>query len=359
MFNEAISTGSDTAESAKPNTSTLVNKPLVSADWIPGTTALRDTWFPIAHSPHVSNNPIRRLIHSQPYYLWRDNGRAHASEFHPITFQQQRVKATELTGGSGHYPVTERYGYVWVWYGNPQNCSEDLIPNVPYLPRAGAKLPRNMWGQIYFNCAAELCAENLLDLVHADYLHADFVGDEINDSDQVTVTSTSETITMVREVTGKRIPPMLRALGVPAKKADYRAVAHVHVRSNVVVLHGQFTPGFSQPLFHPLIPESQYLCRNNYTFNITDAPRIARNMFPLFAYGIGPQDNRMMRQQNPRYLQAGQARDASSRFDSAASRYRFVTNKLIRRQQQNDFGYASDADPGMDITDMLGCIRAE
>ena len=356
MLNEA--NNAETVEPSTPNAN-LASKPLVNADWIPGAVNLLDTWFPIAHSPHVSKKPIRRLIHSQPYYLWRENGKPQASEFHPAMLAQQRCKATMLTGGSGSYPVTERYNYVWVWYGNPDNCSEDLIPNVPYLPRAGAQLPRNMWGQIYFNCSSEICAENLLDLVHADYLHADFVGDEIKDGDHVTVTSTSETITMVREVIGKQIPPALRALGVPAKKADYRAVAHVHVRSNVVVLHGQFTPGFSQPLFHPLIPESQYLCRNNYTFNITDAPRIARNVFPLFAYGIGPQDDQMMRQQNPRYIKSGQPRDASSRFDAAASRYRFVANKLIRRQQENDFGYASDADPGEDIADILGCIRAD
>lgn len=330
---------------------------LVSADWVPGEYALRDAWFPIAHSPHVTRHPIRRFIHSQPYFLWREGSQLKAAEHSPA--QGNKFIASEFTGGSGLYPVLERYGYVWVWYGNPDNASEELIPNVPYLPKAGLKLPRNMWGQIYFNCSSEICAENLLDLVHADYLHSEFVGDEINDGDYVSVTSTSETITMTREVTNKRIPRMLQLLGVPSKTADYRAVAHVHVRSNVVVLHGQFLPGFSQPLFHPLIPESRNLCRNNYTFNITDAPRIARNLFPLFAYGIGPQDNTMMERQNPRYQLTGQPRDASSRFDAAASRYRFVASKLIRRQQEGDFGYASDANPSVDISDILGCKRAD
>lgn len=332
------------------------NTPLVSAEWIPGQYTLRDAWFPIAHSPHVTEQPIRRIIHSQPYYLWREGNNVKAAEYAP---NASIKKTSEFTAGSGFYPVLERYGYVWVWYGNPDNASEELIPNVPYLPRAGAKLPRNMWGQIYFHCSSEICAENLLDLVHADYLHSNFVGDEINDGDRVSVTSTSETITMTREVTNKRIPKMLQLLGVPSKTADYRAVAHVHVRSNVVVLHGQFLPGFSQPLFHPLIPESRNLCRNNYTFNITDAPRIARNLFPLFAYGIGPQDDTMMSRQNPRYQKIGQPRDVSSRFDAAASRYRFVASKLIRRQQEGDFSYASDINPSADISDLLGCRRAD
>lgn len=341
------------------NNEQLAAKPLVSADWLPGSVALRDTWFPIAHSPHVNNKPIRRTIHSHPYYLWREGADVKASEFHPEFLAKLRATATDLTGGTGFYPTYERYGYVWVWFGNPDNASEELIPNVPYLPRQGAKPQRNKWGTIYFNCAAELCTENLLDLVHADYLHSEFVGDEENEGDHVTVESTSETVTMTRRVIAKRIPPMLRALGVPAKRADYTAVAHVHIRSGVVILHGQFSPGFSQPLFHPLIPESHNLCRANFSFNITDAPLIARNVFPLFAYGIGPQDNAMMRQQNPRYMVSDERRDVSSRFDAAASRYRMVAGKLIRRQAEGDFGYASDANPSADIADVLGCVRAD
>jgi hypothetical protein len=331
--------------------------PIISQEWIPGAHTLRDTWFPIAHSPHVKAVPIRRLIHSQPYYLWREGSRVLAAECHPGR-RSAGVAYTGFTGGSGYYPVLERYGYVWVWYGNPENASEELVPDVPYLPRAGAKPPRNMWGQIYFDCAYELCAENLMDLVHADYLHADVVGNEVNESDQVTVESTSETVTMTREVKGKQIPPALRALGIPAKQADYKAVAHVHIRSGVVILHGSFSPGFSQPLFHPLIPESRRLCRTNYTFNITDAPLIARNLFPIFAYKIGPQDNFMMRMQNPRYLEPAGRRDVSTRFDSAASRYRIVMSKLIRRQQEGDFSYLGDVDPAADISGVLGCKRA-
>jgi hypothetical protein len=335
------------------------SKPLVSQEWIPGAYNLRDTWFPIAHSPHVKARPIRRLIHSQPYYLWREGSRLRAAECHPAQAAAERVGYTVFTGGSGFYPVLERYGYVWVWYGDPDNAREELIPDVPYLPRMGVKPPRNMWGQIYFDCAYELCAENLMDLVHADYLHFDVVGNEVNEGDHVTVESTSETITMTREVVGKQIPPALRAMGIPAKRADYKAVAHVHIRSGVVILHGRFSPGFSQPLFHPLVPESRNLCRTNYTFNITDGPFIARNLFPLFSYKIGPQDNFMMRRQNPRYLEQAGRRDVSTRFDSAASRYRMVMSKLIRRQQGGDFSYLGDADPAIDIAGVLGCERAK
>lgn len=328
-------------------------------DWVPGEFSLRDAWFPIAHSPHVGKRAIRRTIHSQPYFLWRENGKAVAAEFHPHHMAAMRGKAGEFTAGSAYYPSLERYGYVWVWYGDPANASEALVPDVPYLPREGKKLSANKWGQFFFNCSYELAAENLLDLVHADYIHADIIGTEENEGDHVRVETTSETVTMIREVTAKKIPPALRKMGVPSDKADYRGVAHVHIRSGVVVLHGSFTPGFSQPLFHPIIPESRYIARNNYTFNISDAPFVARNVFPLMSYKIGPQDDSMMRPQNPLYYRHDERRDRNSRFDTAGGRYRMLMGKLIARQQQGDFSYAADADPSKDISGVLGSVRLD
>lgn len=334
-------------------------KASIAQPWKPGQFILRDTWFPLAHSGHVSARPVRRMLHSQAFYLWRDGTRVLASEFHPSVFEKFRAKAGELSGGTGYFPTVERYGYIWVWYGNIDNASEELIPNIPYLPRAGHNLSPTKWGQIYFNASNELCCENLLDLVHADFLHSDIIGDEENEHDEITVYSTSETVTMVREVTGKSIPPALRALGVPAKKADYRGVTHVHLRSGAVVLHGKFTPGFSQPLFHPLIPESSTLTRNNYVFNMSDGSKLARHIFPMVSYIIGPQDDRMMKPQNPLYQAEEWPRDSSTRLDAGGSRYRLLMSKLIARQKQGDFSYLSDADPAADIADVLGCVRAD
>ena len=73
--------------------------PIVSQEWIPGAHTLRDTWFPIAHSPHVKAVPIRRLIHSQPYYLWREGSRLLAAECHPGR-RAAGAAYTGFTGGS-------------------------------------------------------------------------------------------------------------------------------------------------------------------------------------------------------------------------------------------------------------------
>ena len=52
-------------------------------NWVPHDIVLKDAWFPLAHSFAVEKKPVRRAIYSQPYFLWRENGVAVGSEFHP------------------------------------------------------------------------------------------------------------------------------------------------------------------------------------------------------------------------------------------------------------------------------------
>ena len=168
--------------------------------WTPHGIVLRDTWFPLAHADAVGERPVRRAVYSHPYYLWRDKGAVIASEFHPR--EKVTRSASELTGGTGRYPVVERYGYVWGWFGNPDAASEAHLPNLPFLPPRGG-LPKHMRGTVRFDCTAPLSLENLIDLTHADFLHANVVGDEKSESEEIKVVSDSETITMIRHCIGK------------------------------------------------------------------------------------------------------------------------------------------------------------
>ena len=135
-------------------------------DWLPADYDLRDTWFPVAHSRDVGAEPVRRVVHAQPYFLWRDRGVAKAAEFHPEKFAQSKRLASLFTGGSGYYPVIERYGYIWAWYGNPDNVSEELLPHVPYLNR-DRSVPNYMKHTVRSDACAPLCVENLIGVAGA------------------------------------------------------------------------------------------------------------------------------------------------------------------------------------------------
>lgn len=326
-------------------------------DYRPGAFALRDAWFPIEHTPLIKSRAIRRAIHQQPYWLWRENGRIRAAEFPPEDIARSASNATEFTDGTGYYPeVIERYGYAWTWYGNPRNARPELMPDIPYLPR-DRKLPSNFWGTIRFDCSYELTCENLLDLTHSDFLHSKLIGDSLSEEDEISVDSTSETVTMVREAKGRRTSSAMRGIVTWSKTQDLRAVTHIHLRSGVTILHGRFDPGISVRLFHPDVPVSPTLTHNNYTFNPRNCNWVARNLFPLMSPIIGGQDNRMLKVQNPRYLREESRPDFSSRFDKAGLTYRRRYQALVERQRAGDFSYQSDVDPGADIAKLMGVER--
>jgi len=324
------------------------------SDWTPVNYDLHDTWFPVSHSRDVGASPIRRIIHSQTYFLWRENGIAQAAEFHPARLESLRHASSAFTGGSGNYPVVERYGYIWAWYGNPDHADIQLLPHIPFLPLNG-DIPGYTQRTVRFDASSALSVENLIDLTHADFLHANTIGDGISESDVVEVEWTSETVTRTRIVTQKSVAPIMRWVGgIRAKYQDFRAVLHIHLRSNVCISYPRFRPGYDVPNLQPFLPVGKHRSRCDVTFNTTAAPAPFRYLMPRINYIIQPQDNSVVRPQNQRYLDESDRRDLHSRFDAPGTRYRYQMEQLAKRQRQGDFSYSSDAEPGRDITALLG-----
>jgi hypothetical protein len=311
-------------------------------DWVPGRTPMRDAWLPIAHSAHVTSAPTWRPLHSLRYFLWRDQGVLRASEFHPADSEKNRGAGSAFTGGTGFYPVAERYGMVWVWYGDPDQARLTLLPNLPHMPLDG-NLPGYMRGQARLHACAELTMENLMDLTHTDFLHKDLTGDPISDSDTVTVDSTSETITMVRTCRNKTAAPIMqKAAGIKAKTQNVRNTIHIYIRSHVAAIYSRFEPGLDVKLLHCSTPETRDTNTVNFIQNTTDARLPYRYVFPLASYKIGPQDDYVLRPQAPRYHREIDRRDLHTRFDTASVRYRFLVGQILDRQSRGDFSYESD-----------------
>lgn len=328
----------------------------IERDWMPNRFEPRDTWLPIAHASDIDEFASRRQIYSTPCFLWRAKGKVHAAPHHPDVPPYRRGPARYERGDAwaDDYPVLERYGYVWVWHGDPNRAHAALVPDVPYLPADGA-LPAYMRGTVRFDCCAPLLIENLLDLTHADFLHAGVLGDAHSDDDRIDVQYTSETVTMIRQCKNKSVAPIMRWFGgVRAKYQDVRAVIHVHVRSSVALAYGRYTPGIDLKLFHPCVPESRNRCRLNFTLNARSAPFPLRYLMPMTPYVVGPQDNVMVGPQSSRYARPEPRRDLFSRFDGAGARYRFLLQQIAKRQEAGDFAYAPDARPDRDVRALLG-----
>ena len=321
--------------------------------WVPHHIELRDAWFPLAHSFAVRAKPVRRAVYSQPYFVWREDGAAVASEFHPSE-RRDRDKST-FTDATGRYPVMEKYGYVWGWFGRPQAADPKHLPSLPFLPPDGG-LPKYMLGTVRFDCSALLSLENLIDLTHADFLHADVVGDEKSESETIETFHTTETVTVVRTCKAKSVAPIMKFFsGIRAPVQDIRQVIHIFVRSHCAIAYGRFTPGDDVPLFHPCVPETRDRTRLDYAMNTSNAGFMFRHIMPKASYRVSRQDSSMTSPQSPRYMRETDRRDLHSQFDVPGQRYRTAIKELAARQEAGDLEYRDDV--SADCSELIGLRR--
>jgi hypothetical protein len=321
-------------------------------NWVPHDIVLKDAWFPLAHSFAVVAKAARRSVYSQPFYLWRENGVAVAAEFHPN--DAERTGKSDFSDADGRYPVLEHYGYVWGWYGNPANADPAHLPSIPYLPAEG-NLPKHMLGTVRFDCTAPLSLENLIDLTHADFLHADVVGDEKMDKEVVEVFYDSETITMVRRCTNKSVAPIMKWFGgVRAEVQQVRQVIRIYLRSHAAIAYGRFAPGDNVQLFHPCVPETRDRTRLDYAMNTSNVKKsnLFRYLMPKASYKVSRQDSYMTSPQSPRYMNPEKRKDLHSPLDEAGQKYRVLMTALAERQARGDFAYRDNV--SADCSEIIG-----
>lgn len=320
--------------------------------WVPHDLILKDAWFPMAHSFAVTKKPVRRAVYSQPFFLWREGRKIIASEFHPS--EPVTGSKSEFSDAAGHYPVLEKYGYVWCWFGNPENAAPEHLPSIPYLPEEG-NLPTHMLGTVRFDCCAPLSLENLIDLTHADFIHADVVGDEKMDKETVEVFHDSETITMVRTCVNKSVAPIMKIFGgVRDDVQQVRQVIRIYLRSHAAIAYGRFSPGDNVQLFHPCVPETRDRTRLDYAMNTSNVKKsnLFRYIMPKASYKVSRQDSFMTSPQSPRYMRPEARKDLHSPLDEAGQKYRVLMLALAERQAQGDFAYRDNV--SADCSEIIG-----
>lgn len=323
----------------------------------PGQYFLKDAWFPVAHSATVGAHVLRRTVHSEPYFIWRDAERLHVTSYHPSDAGRRRE--SEFVDMRGEYPAVNRYGHIWVWYGDPDRADPGLLPDIPFL-RLHRSQPAYAWGVNFMHCTYELVLENILDLTHTDFVHAAYAGvTEEFEEDTVRFEATSETVTMIRTVKKRPTSRYQReVLGITEPYQDQTAFTHVFIRSGVCFLHSHYSNAPSIPLMQSNTPESRTITRANYVFGVqqTQDRRFARE-WPKTATIIGQQDEAVLNPQNPRYLMAPPRPDCSTRFDGAGLHFRKAYMNLVARQHAGDFSYLPDAKEGADLAEVLKVSR--
>jgi vanillate O-demethylase monooxygenase subunit len=111
-----------------------------------------------------------------------DDGAAVACGYHGLQYDA-RGQCVLNPHGDGRVPAAarvrsyaavERDGLLWWWGGDAQLADESLIPN--YRPATGGVPDATMRGYLHTACDYRLVIENILDLTHADFVHAGLLG---------------------------------------------------------------------------------------------------------------------------------------------------------------------------------------
>ncbi|MBI3457275.1 MAG: aromatic ring-hydroxylating dioxygenase subunit alpha [Candidatus Rokubacteria bacterium] len=169
-----------------------------------GPVYLRDCWYVAAWSKEIGRHLIERWVLEEPLALYRtEAGQAVAlgnrcvhrryplsrgkligdtveCGYHGFTYDRTgtciRIPSQDHIPSKARvkcYPIAERWGWAWVWMGEPELADEASIPDHHWLadPHWAA-----VGGTLHLKARYELLNENLLDLSHLTFLHPGTIG---------------------------------------------------------------------------------------------------------------------------------------------------------------------------------------
>lgn len=107
------------------------------------------------------------------------------------------------------FPVVERYGWVWVWPGDPALADAATIPVVTATDDPAWTMRT---GYIHYHAGAQLLHDNLLDFSHIEFVHAATFGGGANWSDKPETKRLDSGFMFERWLTNVPLAPFLREL---------------------------------------------------------------------------------------------------------------------------------------------------
>ncbi|HEX7884547.1 MAG TPA: aromatic ring-hydroxylating dioxygenase subunit alpha [Phenylobacterium sp.] len=135
------------------------------------------------------------------------------------------------------FPVIERYGFVWVWPGDPAQAAPEKLHHLPW----GESDEWAYGGGLYhIKCDYRLMIDNLMDLTHETYVHSSSIGQkEIDEAPVVTRVEGQEVITS-RTMEKVGAPPFwrmaLKGAGLPEDAiVDRWQICRFNLPSHVMI----------------------------------------------------------------------------------------------------------------------------
>lgn len=265
----------------------------------------------------------------------------HALEFNGggVCVRNPHIKADPGRLTVRSYPVAERHGAVWVWTGDPARADAALIPDFSGFD---VDVPgyRTIHGYVTVEADYRLVIDNLLDLSHAEYLHANTVGTPgSSGSVKTSVDVGDQRVTVLRKVFDLAPSAVFKPVWSRSERIDqqanmtWRAPSHLLLDLGIMPTGGVLADGLHFPSAHLLTPETErtthYFYANTRNF-LTEDTGFDDKVRATFVQAFGNEDRPIIEA-----IQRA-AVDVSDGFrfadfttgDAAASRVRRMLDKL-------------------------------
>jgi vanillate O-demethylase monooxygenase subunit len=220
---------------------TMVQSPIEESAMFP-----KNTWYVAATPNEIDEKPLGRMICGEriAFYRGLENRVAAVQDFCPhrgaplslgfvsegklvcgyhglemgcngktVSMPGQRVGGFPAIKA---YPVVERYGFIWVWPGDPAQADDSRIPHLDWYDH-----PEWAYGGGLYHIACDyrLMIDNLMDLTHETYVHSTSIGQKEIDETPCKTTVDGDVVTTARYMNGIQPPPFwkaaLRSHGLP------------------------------------------------------------------------------------------------------------------------------------------------
>lgn len=202
----------------------------------------RNQWYVIGWGRDIGAEPYARTVCNEPILAWRKadgtiaalrdacphrllplsmglkEGDAIRCRYHGLVIDAGG-RATEMPIRTDHvpaglcvqaYPVIERYGFVWVWIGEAEKADPASLPDFWMCEAPGWIFDGDTY---HVRCDYRLLIDNLMDLTHETYVHANSIGQ--SELMQVPVRAHSDhgQVVVERWMPDVAPPPAFRASG--------------------------------------------------------------------------------------------------------------------------------------------------
>lgn len=227
------------------------------------TTLLKNHWYVCAWSHEVTREPMQRWIADEPLVFWRrEDGTAAALAdrcphrdaplslgrvvgdniqcgYHGLEFDSAgdcvKVPGVEKAPAglcTRVYPLVEKWGWLFVWPGDPAQADEAKVPDYHWLddPDWAGK-----GGTLHVKCHNGLLRDNLLDLSHAHYVHQQTLATDAVVDIPVETTFDGERVTVVRDMQDVETSPLFKRIGGFEGRVDHRQQIEFTPGCNIVI----------------------------------------------------------------------------------------------------------------------------